>query len=194
MRGAVRRPLGGVLDGGTSTDPSKIFPNLQVFEFLAPPGVLPGSSSIPPGHPSTCATLPLGLQQNQGKTLYCVRISLKNLARQNLAPCSWLRAPLLPLKSSQETQKISQKLPNEAPRAFQELRGSPQDPTRSHNNPRSLQSVTRKPPKSLPRPPDEPPRPWSASSSFSFWPPPVFLLPLLPSDSSFCCCLCLFFF
>ena len=100
----------------------------------------------------------------------------------------WLPALLLPLKSSQEPSMITQKLPNEAPRAFQDLRGSPQDPARA---PEDAQRATQKPPKNPPGAPCDlglpPPLPLPG-------PPALRLLPLLPSDASFFCCLCFFFF
>ena len=58
MREAIRRPPGGVLDGGTSKNQSKIFPNLPVLFSPDPSqGPSPGPN-IPPGRPELIALEP----------------------------------------------------------------------------------------------------------------------------------------
>ena len=58
MREAIRRPPGGVLDGGTSKNQSKIFPNLPVLFSPDPSqGPSPGPN-IPPGRPELTAPEP----------------------------------------------------------------------------------------------------------------------------------------
>ena len=58
MREAIRRPPGGVLDGGTSKNQSKIFPNLPVIFSPGPSqGPFPGPN-IPPGRPELIGSEP----------------------------------------------------------------------------------------------------------------------------------------
>ena len=72
MREAIRRPPGGVLDGGTSKNQSKIFPNLPVLFSPDPSqGPSPGPN-IPPGRSEVIAFWPFELSKKLGKVLYCL--------------------------------------------------------------------------------------------------------------------------
>ena len=163
MRGAVRRPLGGVLDWGTSRNPGNILSNLQVFELLAPPGVLPGRSCIPPGRPSACAFF-LRLPKHQGKLLYCLRMSRTQPEPTPLGVFFGgfllLFCPSRAPKSPRRSHKSSPRKPREPSTSSAGGLQTPQEPPK----------ILKGPFKSLPRPPRSPLRPCSASCSSSSWP------------------------
>ena len=154
MRGAIRRPLGGVLDWGTSRDPGKILSNLQVFELLAPPGVLPGRSCIPPGRPPACGFFLLRLPKNQGKVLYCLRISGSQLVRSPLGAFFGgfllFFCPSRGTKSPRRSHKSSPMKPREPSKSSAGGLQTPQEPPKILNGPfKSLPRTSQEPPATL---------------------------------------------